>query len=81
MLDAFRPQTRGFVGLEFSYWNFAQPICPNEKIGHWTCYAFNILLFSTKNIRLQLHGDAELTSAPLHPHHARLAPEGVVFEI
>ena len=38
------------------------------------------LSFSTKNIRLQLHGDAELTIARLHPHHARLALEGLVFE-
>ena len=43
--------------------------------------AFSTLSFSTKNIRLQLHGDAKLTIARLHPHHARLALEGLVFEI
>jgi hypothetical protein len=37
--------------------------------------------FSTKNIRLHLHGDAELTVARLHPYHARLALDGRVFEI
>jgi hypothetical protein len=37
--------------------------------------------FSTKNIRCQLHGDAELTIARLDPHHVRLAVEGLVFEI
>jgi hypothetical protein len=39
------------------------------------------LSFSTKNIRLQLDGDAELTVTRLYPHDARLALEGLVFEI
>jgi hypothetical protein len=43
--------------------------------------AFSTLSFSTKNIRRQLHGDAELTIARLHPHHARLALKGLVFEM
>jgi len=38
-------------------------------------------LFSTKNIRLQLHGEAKLTIARLYPHHARLTLEGLVFEM
>jgi hypothetical protein len=37
--------------------------------------------FSKKNIRHQLHGDAELSIARLYGHHARLALEGLVFEI
>ena len=39
------------------------------------------LSFSTKNIRRQLHRDAELTIAGLHPHHPRVALEGLVFEM
>jgi len=39
------------------------------------------LSFSTKNIRRQLHGDAELIISRLQPHHARLALEGLVFEM
>ena len=58
-----------------------QPTGPNRKISHWTPSTFSTPSFSTKNIRLQLHGDAELTIARLHPHHARLALEGPVFEI
>jgi hypothetical protein len=38
------------------------------------------LSFSTKNIRCQLHGDPELTIARLHPHHARLALEGLALK-
>src|SRR5262249_39369169 len=43
--------------------------------------AFNTLSFSTKTIRRQLYGDAALSITRLHPHHARLALEGLVFEI
>ena len=39
------------------------------------------LSLSTKNIRRQFHGDPELIIARLHPHHARRALEGLVFEI
>jgi hypothetical protein len=39
-----------------------------------------VLSLSTKTIRRELHGDAELTIARLYPHHARFALEGLVFE-
>jgi hypothetical protein len=47
----------------------------------WTRSAFTTLSFSTKNIQIQLHSDAELTLALLHSHHARLALEGLVVKI
>jgi hypothetical protein len=35
---------------------------------------------STKDIRLELHRDTELTIAELHSHHSRLALESLVLE-
>ena len=63
----------GVVPLDFD--------CRCQRCGNFKTKLPPALSLSTKNIRLQLHGDAELTIQLLHPHHARLSLEGLVFEM